>query len=279
VEAQGAEDREHLLSTLEYFQWEDPTFRVHEDKETGQTILTGMGELHLEIVVDRLRREYGVQVKTGRPRVVYRETVRQEVLRRESFQRQGERRLESAEVVLQLRPLPRGSGVKIKLPHAVAPVTSELLRAVQESLQEGCLSGCQTGYPLTDLWVQVMEIPVEPGMPALTEPVLRLAALRGIIMAAREARPLLLEPIMALEIELPTESLGRVLGSLQQKRGRVEGLDKRGEIQVVRATVPLAEMFGYMTELRSATKGRGSYTMEFQRFDEAPAEIQQQFGL
>jgi elongation factor G len=279
VEAKGVQDREHLISTLEYFQWEDPTFRVHEDGDTGQTILTGMGELHLEIIIDRLRREYGVNVTTGRPRVVYRETVRQEVLRRETFQRQGERRLEMAEVVLRLRPLPRGSGVKIQLPDAAAPVTPELLTAVEQSVQESCLSGCLTGYPLTDVLVQVVEIPVEPGVPALTEPVLRTAARRGMVMAAREARPMLLEPIMALELELPVESLGRVLGSLQQKRGRVEGLDKRGELQLVRATVPLAEMFGYMTELRSATKGRGSYTMEFQRFDEAPAEVQQQYGL
>jgi elongation factor G len=279
VEAKGAQDREHLLSTLEYFQWEDPTFRVHEDQETGQTILTGMGELHLEIIIDRLRREYGVQVKTGRPRVVYRETLRQQVTRRETFSRQGERRLEVAEVVLRLTPLPRGKGVRILLPPAQAPVTAELIAAVEESLHEGCLSGCLTGYPLTDLQVEVLEIPVEPGMPAPTESALRAAARRGMVMAAREAVPMLLEPIMSLELEVPTENLGKVLGSLQQKSGRVEGFDTRGDIEVVRATVPLAEMFGYMTDLRSVTKGRGSYTMEFQRFEAAPAEVQERFGL
>ena len=279
VEAKGAEDREHFLSTLEYFQWEDPTFKVHEDQETGQTILTGMGELHLEIILDRLRREYGVQVKTGRPRVVYRETLRQQVVRREAFQCEGERRLEIAEIVLRLAPLPRGSGVRLLLPPAEPPITTELLAAVEQSLQQGCLSGCRTGYPLTDLEVQVLEIPLKPGMPSPSEPALRAAARRGMIMAAREAGPLLLEPIMSLELELPAESLGKVLGSLQQKRGRVEGLDQRGDNQLVRATVPLAEMFGYMTELRSATKGRGSYTMEFQRFEEAPATVQERFGL
>jgi elongation factor G len=279
VEAKGAGDREHLLSTLEYFQWEDPTFRVHEDRETGQTILTGMGELHLEIIIDRLRREYGVQVKTGRPRVVYRETVRKQVVRRESFYREGERRMETAEIVLRLSPLPRGQGVRIQLPAAVAPVTAELLAAVKQSLEEGCQAGCRTGYPLTDLEVQVLEIPIEPGVPVPSEQALRAAARRGIALAAREAGPMLLEPIMALELELPAENLGKVLGSLQQKRGRVEGLDKRGGVEVVRASVPLAEMFGYMTELRSATKGRGSYTMEFRGFEEAPAEVQEQFGL
>jgi elongation factor G len=279
VEAKGSEDRERLVTALAYFQWEDPTFRVHEDKETGQTILTGMGELHLEIIIDRLRREYNVQVKTGRPRVVYREAVRRLVLRREVFMREGERRPESAEVVLQVAPLPRGSGVRILLPRPVAPISRELLNAVEQSLQDGVQGGCQTGYPLTDIEVKVLEVPVEPGMPVPSEAVLRAAARRGITMAAREAGVLLLEPIMSLQLEVPGESLGKVLGTLQQKRGRVEGLDKRGDIELVRATVPLAEMFGYMTDLRSATKGRGSFTMEFQRFDEAPAEVQRQFGL
>ena len=279
VEAKRMEDRAHLLTTLEYFQWEDPTFRVHEDQETGQTILTGMGELHLEIIVDRLRREYGVQVQTGRPRVVYREALRQKVVRRELFQASGERRPEPAELLLGLTPLPRGSGVRIFLPPADPPLTQELMDAVEQSLLQGCLSGCRTGYPLTDLEVRVLEIPVENGAAAPTEQALRGAARRGVVLAAREGEPLLLEPIMLLELEAPTEHLGKVLGSLQQKRGRVEGLDSRGGRELVRATVPLAEMFGYMTELRSATKGRGSYTMEFRGFDEAPAQVQELFGL
>ncbi|QXE89019.1 elongation factor G [Geomonas subterranea] len=279
VEAKGGEDRAHLLGTLEFFQWEDPTFRVHEDKETGQTILTGMGELHLEIIVDRLRREYGVQVKTGRPRVVYREALRREVTRREVFQALGDKRPEPAELVLRLAPLPRGSGVRAVLPAPVAPVTAELLAAVRESLLEAVSGGCLTGYALTDLEVRVLEVPVEPGAPAPSELALRGAAQRGVVLAAREGAPLLLEPIMKLELETPAEHLGKVLGGLQQKRGRVEGLDRRGELELVKATVPLAEMFGYMTELRSATKGRGSYTMEFQGFEEAPAEVQERFGL
>ena len=277
VESRSAVDREKLATALEQLQWEDPTFRVHEDIETGQTILTGMGELHLEIVIDRLGREYGVEVKSGRPLVVYRETLRHRVERREKFHREGERRPEIAEVLLCLTPLPRGSGVCIVLPPAEPPLTPELLAAVRESLQQGCLSGCRTGYPLTDLEVRVTEIPLEAGLP--TEPSLRAAARRGMVLAARDGGPLLLEPIMSLELEVPAENLGRVLGSLQQKRGRVEGMDQRGDSEVVRASVPLAGMFGYMTELRSATKGRGSYTMEFQGFEEAPAGIQAQFDL
>jgi elongation factor G len=278
VEAKGGGDREHLLSSLEKFRWEDPTFRVHEDKETGQTILTGMGELHLEIILDRMRREYGVQVTTGRPRVVYRETLRQQVERRESLQFDGrEKRLELAEVVLRLTPLERGCGVRILLPPVQPPLTPELLAVVEKSLQQGCLAGCRTGYPLTDLEVRVLEIPVESGVP--TESALWAVVQRGMIFAAREGDPLLLEPVMSLELDIPTANLGKVLGSLQQKRGRVESLEERGDSQLVRVTVPLAQMFGYMTELRSVTKGRGSYTMEFKRFEEAPAEIQESFGL
>jgi elongation factor G len=199
------------------------------------------------------------------------------VERREEFQREGERRPEAAAIVLRLTPLPRGNGVRMVLPPAEPPLTAELLTAVEESLQQGCRSGCRTGYPLTDLAVQLLEIPLEAGLPS--EPALRTVALRGLVLAAREGGALLLEPIMALELEVPTENLGRVLGTLQQKRGRVEGMEQRDGREVVRATVPLAEMFGYMTELRSATRGRGSYTMEFLRFEEAPAGIQAQFGL
>jgi elongation factor G len=163
------------------------------------------------------------------------------------------------------------------LPPPGPPVTAELLAAVGESLHQGCLCGCRTGYRLTDLEVEVVEIPLEAGLP--TEPGLRAAARRGLVLAAREGGPLLLEPIMSLELEVPPENLGRVLGTLQQKRGQVAGMEQRGDSEVVRATVPLAEMFGYMTELRSCTRGRGSYTMEFLRFEEAPAGIQEQFGL
>jgi elongation factor G len=276
VEAKGPENREALPLALEQLQWEDPTFRVHEDRETGQTILTGMGDLHLEIIIDRLIREHGVQVNTGRPRVVYRETLRHQVIRREAFHRTGERNPESAEVLLRLTPLPRGSGVRILLPEGEPLLTPDLLTAVDESLQQGCRSGSRTGYPLTDLEVQA-NIPLESGIPG--EQALRAAVLRGLVLAAQDGGPLLLEPIMSLELEIPTENLGKVLGSLQQKRGRVEGLDQRGASELVRATVPLAEMFGYMTELRSATKGHGNYTMEFLRFDEAPPEVQERFGL
>ncbi len=278
VEPRGLEDRDRLPVALEKLQWEDPTFRVHEDAETGQTILTGMGELHLEIITDRLSREFGVGVKTGRPQVVYRETLAHGVEHRESFRLEAEGKLVAGEVLLRLSPLPRGNGLRIVLPDVTVPPLSEELRVhLSETLEMVCCAGCRTGYPLTDLEVRVDEVPFEPGV--TSDAGVCAAARRGLIMAARDGAPLLLEPIMELEITMPLESAGRVMGGLQQKRGRVEGLETQGGIQVVRALVPLVEMFGYMTELRSATRGRGTFTMEFSRFEPAPADVQRRFGL
>jgi len=277
VEPVGADDREKFPGALTKLQWEDPTFKVHEDEETGQTILTGMGELHLEIVIDRLGREHGVKVKSGRPRVVFRETLRREVRRREVFRFEREGRAEVGEILLRLKPLPRGSGTRIVLPQEAPHLSQPLLAIIEESMQQACLTGCITGYRLTDVQVEAVEIPFEPGV--TTETGLRAAAQRGVQLAARDAGPYLLEPIMSLELTVPTDYLGKVLGTLQQKRGRVEGVRNTGDSEVVRATAPLAGMFGFMTELRSATKGRGSYTMEFLCFEEAPQEVQKQFGL
>ena len=278
VEPRGTEDRDRFLPALEKLQWEDPTFKVHEDADTGQTILTGMGELHLEIIVDRLAREFGVAVKTGRPQVVYRETLCRTVERRETFYRVAEGKVEAGELLLRLSPLPRGAGVHILLPPEGETLLPPELRALlDESLARACAAGCKTGYPFADLEVRVMEAPFEPGV---TSPLgLRAAAQRGVVLTAREGGVILLEPIMALEIIAPAESAGKVLGSLLQKRGKVEGVQTQGDVEVVRALVPLAEMFGYMTELRSATKGRGTYTMEFARFEAAPPEVMRRFGL
>jgi elongation factor G len=277
VEPRGVDDREKLPPALEKLQWEDPTFRVRVDEETGQTILTGMGELHLEIIADRLDREFGVRIKTGPPQVVYRETLRNEVERREKFHREIDGKVQEGEILLRLAPLPRGSGVRIVLPPPEGSLLpAELRHIIEESLREACAAGCRTGYPLTDLEVRVEEVPFQPGL--TTELGLRAAAHRGLAQSAASAL-VLLEPVMALEIIIPEEYAGKVLGTLQQKRGRVEGIDARDGEQVIAAQVPLAEMFGYMTELRSSTKGRGTFTMEFARFDTAPSETQRRFGL
>jgi elongation factor G len=278
VEARRIDDREKLLPALEKLKWEDPTFRVREDAGTGQTILTGMGQLHLDIIVQRLVREFGVEVKTGRPQVVYRETLQRPVEHRETFHREAEGKLQSGEVLLRLEPLPRGSGLRIVLPAAEhSPLPVEWRQDLEASLGQACAAGVQMGYPLTDLEVRVLETPYEAGI--TTEVGVLAAAQRGLAMAARQGRPTLLEPVMALELFVPSEFAGKALGSLQQKRGRVDGMQSRAGMETIRAKVPLAEMFDYMTELRSATKGRGTFSMEFAYYDQAPVETLRRFGL
>jgi elongation factor G len=276
VEPRGVDDREKLLPSLEKLQWEDPTFRVREDAETGQTVLIGMGELHLEILLNRLSREFGVQVLSGRPQVVYRETLQKKVERREIFQREIDGRLQTGEILLRLNPLPCGSGLQLFLPPEES-LAGELRLVVEESLAQGCAAGAVAGYPLTDLEIIVLELPVVPGQ--TTSLGVRAATQRGLALAAREGAPILLEPLMVLEVITPSEYAGKVLGGLQQKRGRIEGLQSRVGAEEIKAIVPLSEMFGYMTELRSATRGHGTFTMEFSHFDRALPETQRRFGL
>jgi elongation factor G len=278
VEARKIDDRERLLPALEKLQWEDPTFRVREDAGTGQTILTGMGQLHLDIIVQRLIREFGVEVKTGRPQVVFRETLQKAVEHREAFHREAEGKLQSGEVLLRLEPLPRGTGLRIVLPAAEeSPLPEEWRKKLETCLGQACAAGVQTGYPLTDLEVRVLAVPYEAGV--TTEVGVLAAAQRGLTLAARQGRPTLLEPVMALELFVPSEFAGKALGSLQQKRGRVDGMQSRAGMETIRAKVPLEEMFDYMTELRSATKGRGTFSMEFAHYDQAPIETLRKFGL
>jgi elongation factor G len=278
VEPKRVDDREKLLPALEKLQWEDPTFLVREDAGTGQLILAGMGQLHLDILTQRLSREFGVEVITGRPQVVYRETLRQPVEHRESFHREAEGRLQSGEILLRLEPLSRGEGLCVVLPQEEeGGLPPEWRQALLASLEQGCAAGVQAGYPLTDLRVTVVEAPYEAGI--TTEAGLLAAAQRGFAVAARQGKPTLLEPIMAVELMVPRENAGKVLGTLQQKRGRIDGMEDHGEMETIQAQVPLTEMFDYVTELRSATKGRGTFTMEFSQYDQAPDEVLQKFSM
>jgi len=278
VEAKTVDDRDRLPAALEKLQWEDPTFLVKEDPETGQTLLTGMGELHLEVIVDRLLRDFGVGTQTGRPQVVYRETVTRESKQHERFEREIDAKMHYGEVRLSLIPATRKSGLHIEIPAQVLEGWPEDLGQLLEvKILAGCQAGPLAGYPLTDLQVKLLAAPFEPGK--TTELGISAAINRALSQALRNGRPTLLEPVMSLELTTPTDFTGRVMGSLQQKRGQVEGVTSRPGQDVIRATVPLFEMFGYMTELRSATKGQGSFSMEFSHFDQAPVETLQKFGL
>jgi len=241
VEPRQVQDRDKLMLSLEKLQWEDPTFRVREDEDTGQTVLTGMGELHLEVVLRRLRDDFGVEVNAGQPQVVYRESVSAEASHIETFEREIEGKLQRGEVSLRVAPRERGSGNEILLPPlGTEGLSEEILSALRETLT---------------------------------------MAQRGLTLAIRAAKPVLLEPVMALEIISPAEFSGKVYGGLQQKGGRVEGMESREVVDLVRAHIPLSEMFGYMTELRSATQGRGSFTMEFSHYDKVPVSVMERLGL
>ncbi|MEJ2471235.1 MAG: elongation factor G [Desulfuromonadales bacterium] len=278
VEPKHVQDRDKLLQSLEKLQWEDPTFWVREDPDTGQTVLTGMGELHLEVVLRRLADDFGVAVNAGQPQVVYRESVAREVRHTEIFERELDDKVQKAEVTLRVAPRERGAGVEIVVPDpATDGLSADICRALEETLQLAVKAGVQIGYPMVDLSIVVEKVPVLAG--EATEIGVRAAAQRGLTLAARAAQPILLEPVMALEITAPNEFSGKVLGGLQQKRGRVEGMESRDVVDIIKAHVPLAEMFGYMTELRSATQGRGSYTMEFSHYDRAPDAVLEKFGL
>ena len=278
VEPKQVQDRDKLLLSLEKLQWEDPTFRVREDEDTGQTVLTGMGELHLEVVLRRLADDFGIDVNAGQPQVVYRESVSTEVRHTEIFEREIDGKAQRAEVTLLVAPRERGAGIDIVVPPPGAEgLSAEICQALEETLHLAVQSGVQLGYPMVDLSIVVEQVPITPGETTVIG--VRAAAQRGLTLAVRAAKPILLEPVMELEITAPNEFSGKVHGGLQQKRGRVEGMESRDVVDIVRAYVPLAEMFGYMTELRSASQGRGSFTMEFSHYDRAPDAILEKFGL
>ena len=278
VEPRDVTAKDKLLPSLDKLQWEDPTFRVREDADTGQTILAGMGELHLEVLVQRLARDFGVEVNTGKPQVVYREALQQAVEHRETFQREFEGKAQYGDIEISLTPLERGSGINISIPTVdqTTSIPAAWLEELESGLEQACRAGIHLGYPLTDLDVKITRIHSSGDT---TETGLKAAAQRGLTEAARKGKPTLLEPIMSLEITVPSDYAGQVIGGLQQKRGKVEGMASKSGIEIISATTPLSEMFGYMTELRSATKGRGTFTMEFSHFDTAPDETLKRFGL
>ena len=278
VEPKTVADRDKLPLALEKLQWEDPTFRVKEDPETGQTLLTGMGELHLEVIIQRLRSDFGIETQTGRPQVVYRETVRCATEQHEIFEREIDGKTHYGEVKIRLNPTERKTGINIDIPEQLLlDWPKELAELIKKNLTAACQSGQIAGYPLTDLQLSLIEIPYNSNK--TTDLGISAAINRAVSQALQNGKPTLLEPVMALELVAPSDYTGRVMGSLNQKRGQIEGITSRPGQDVIRATVPLLEMFGYMTELRSATKGQGGFTMEFSHFDQAPVEILEKFGI
>jgi len=263
VEPKSGADKDKLVEAMKELAAEDPTCQVREDEETGQTVLSGMGELHLEILVDRLRREFKAAANVGKPMVSYAETVTQPALKEFVFDRElgGKRR--AAGLKIEVKPLERGAGRKVSVSRDVRMALPDphLVDCIEQGLEDGVMTGVLARYPMTDLEVTAVGATVID--PEVSDEIaFRSAAVMGFREAAEAAAPELLEPIMKLEITVPPEGVGEVLGDLNVRRGTVLDMDMRGDMQIVHARVPMAQMFGYATAIRSLTKGRASYSME-----------------
>jgi elongation factor G len=272
VEPKTKADQDKLSRALQSLSEEDPTFQVHSDEETGQTVIGGMGELHLEVLVDRMLREFRVDANVGKPQVAYRETIRKAVEKVEHrYVRQTGGRGQYGHVVLNLEPTGPGGGYEFvdKITGGVIP--KEYIPAVDAGIQDAMQSGVLAGFPQVDMRATLVYGSYHDV--DSSEMAFKIAASMCFKEACRRASPVLLEPIMAVEVVTPDDYLGDVIGDLASRRGHVEGMDQRGNAQVVRAEVPLAEMFGYATDLRSRTQGRATYTMQFKSYQEVPESV------
>jgi elongation factor G len=271
IEPKTKADQEKLGSSLGRLAEEDPTFQVRSDEETGQTLISGMGELHLEVIVDRLLREFKVDATVGRPQVAYRETVRQPVEKVEGrLVRQTGGRGQYGHAVINLEPA-EGEGFDFVNKIKGGSIPSEFIPAVEQGIEEALESGVKAGYPVVDVRVTLVDGSYHEV--DSSEMAFKVAGSLALREAVRRAKPVLLEPIMAVEVVTPEEFMGDVIGDLNRRRGRIEGMEPRGNAQVVWAYVPLAEMFGYATDLRSQTQGRATYTMQFERYEEIPSAL------
>jgi elongation factor G len=281
VEPKSKADQDKLSSGLSRLAEEDPTFRVTSDEETGQTLISGMGELHLEIIVDRLKREFSVDANVGRPQVAYRETASRPVERVQGrFVRQTGGSGQYGDAIINLHPQEPGAGYEFDDKIVGGKIPKEYIPAVDAGIQEAMGSGVLAGYPVVDVRVELVEGSYHEV--DSSERAFKIAGSMAFKEAMKRAKPVLLEPVMAVEVTTPEEYLGDVIGNLSSRRGRIESMNPVGNAQVVKAVVPLAQMFGYATDLRSMSQGRADFTMQFERYEEVPqsiaAEIVEQGG-
>ncbi len=275
IEPKSQADQDKLGEALQRLAEEDPTFQVKTDEETGQTIIKGMGELHLEVIVDRLLREFKVDANIGKPRVSYRETITQAVSDVEGkFIRQSGGRGQYGHVVLDLKPQKQGEGFEFEDEIRGGAVPKEFTPAVEKGIKEAMENGIKAGYPMVDIKVILKDGSFHEV--DSSEMAFKIAGSIGFKQGVERARPVLLEPIMEVEVVTPEEYMGDVIGDLNGRRGKVEGMDSRASAQVISALVPLAEMFGYATDLRSKTQGRATYTMQFSHYAETPRNIEKE---
>ncbi|MBM3813433.1 MAG: elongation factor G [Acidimicrobiia bacterium] len=271
IEPKTKADQEKLGIAIGKLVQEDPTLKVYTDQETGQTILSGMGELHLEIIVDRMKREFGVEANVGKPQVAYRETIRRAAEAEGRFVRQTGGRGQYGHVWLKVEPLETGKGFEFVNGIVGGVVPKEYINPVEKGVKEALEGGVLAGYPVEDVKVTLFDGSYHDV--DSSEMAFKIAGSMGVKSAVEKAKPVLLEPVMSVEVVVPEDYMGDVIGDLNSRRGRIEGMELRGTSQIIRSHVPLAEMFGYATDLRSRTQGRGSFTMHFGRYEEAPAAI------
>ncbi len=274
VEPKSKADQDKMGQALQKLQEEDPTFRAHTDQETGQTIISGMGELHLDILVDRMKREFKVECNVGAPQVSYRETFRGSAQVQGKFTRQSGGRGQYGDVWIEFSPNEEGKGFEFENAVVGGVVPREYIPAVEAGLRDSLDRGVIAGYPLIDIKAKLYDGSYHDV--DSNEMAFKIAASMALKAAASKCNPVLLEPIMKVEVVIPEEYLGDIMGNITSRRGRVEGMEARGNAQVVRAMVPLAEMFGYATTLRSATQGRGVFSMVFDHYEEVPKSISEE---
>jgi len=272
IEPKSKADEDKLSQSLLKLAEEDPTFQVRSDEETGQTIIKGMGELHLEVIVDRLLREFKVDANIGKPRVAYRETISRKVEDVEGkFIRQSGGRGQYGHVIIDLEPNDEGEGFEFEDKITGGAIPKDYIGSVEDGIEEAMENGIQAGYPVVDVKVTLKDGSFHEV--DSSEMAFKIAGSMAFREAAKRARPVILEPVMEVEVVVPEDYMGDVIGDLNGRRGQIEGMERRANAQVVKAYVPLAEMFGYATDLRSKTQGRATYTMQFSHYDTTPKNI------
>jgi len=274
IEPKTKSDQDKLGTALDKLLREDPTFKMHTDEDTGQTIISGMGELHLEILVDRMVREFGVAANIGKPQVAYRETIRQRAEAEGKFIRQTGGRGQYGHVKIALEPVEPGTGIEFENEIVGGSIPKEYIKPVEEGVREALESGVLAGYEVVDVKVTLLDGSYHEV--DSSEIAFKIAGSMALKEAARRARPVLLEPVMRVEIVVPEEYMGAVTGDLHSRRGRVESTESRLGSAIIQCKVPLSEMFGYSTDMRSMTQGRATYTMHFSHYEEAPKAISEE---
>ncbi|HEY7789374.1 MAG TPA: elongation factor G, partial [Vicinamibacterales bacterium] len=274
IEPKTKADQEKLGQGLAKLMAEDPTFRVRTDEQTGQVVIAGMGELHLEIIVDRLKREFGVEASVGRPQVAYKETLTRPAEGEGRYIRQTGGRGQYGHAKIRLIPRQPGEGYEFINDIVGGTIPKEFIKPIDEGIREAMTTGVLAGYPVDDLAIELYDGSYHDV--DSSEMAFKIAGSMAFKDAAKKARPVLLEPIMRVEVVVPKDYMGDVIGNLASRRGHIQSQEDRGGTQIINARVPLSEMFGYATDLRSRTQGRATYSMHFDRYEQAPQAVSEE---